>query len=156
MSLATRFDASSPQRCGTGVQEAQAQAPRSPGSQQASSRWRWVFGGGAPPPPAEGSVGPCDVLFTGHVDGRVRVWDATGEVPLLLAAVPFDSGGSTGRLRAVTCLEVALLPPPPTTTTPPSVPLRHCFLEAWRAEPSILRTLLKGWSGSTAGVPGAC
>lgn len=37
----------------------------------------------------------------------MRVWDVTGNVPSLLATVPFDSGGPGVRLRAVTCLQVS-------------------------------------------------
>ncbi len=50
------------------------------------------------------------LYFTGHQDGRVRVWDMSGEVPGLLATVPFDAGGAGGKLRAVCAMQV-LSPP---------------------------------------------
>lgn len=71
-----------------------------------ASRWRWVFSGGSRPPPALCPPGSSDLFFTGHEDGRVRVWDATGSVPGLLATVPFDSGGPGVRLRPVSCFQV--------------------------------------------------
>lgn len=49
----------------------------------------------------------------------MRVWDVTGNVPGLLATVPFDSGGPGVRLRPVSCLQVLLLTFPqltPSTT----------------------------------------
>lgn len=47
------------------------------------------------------------LLFTGHRDGRVRVWDAVAQVPSLLTTVP-SAGAATReeRLRAITALEV--------------------------------------------------
>ncbi|KAL0036450.1 hypothetical protein WJX77_008242 [Trebouxia sp. C0004] len=74
-----------------------------------ASKWRWVFSGGGRPQPASPSPGNSDLYFTGHEDGRVRVWDVTGNVPGLLATIPFDSGGPGVRLRAVTCLQVDVL-----------------------------------------------
>ena len=79
------------------------------GAQTNTWKWRFVFSGGSPPlplPAAEGSGFPGDLLYTGHRDGRVRVWDASSEVPMLLATVPFDAGGQTGRLRGVTAVDV--------------------------------------------------
>ncbi len=72
-----------------------------------ASKWRWVFSGGGRPQPASPSPGSSDLYFTGHEDGRVRVWDVTGNVPGLLTTIPFDSGGPGVRLRAVTCLQVS-------------------------------------------------
>ena len=72
-----------------------------------ASKWRWVFSGGGRLKPVTPLSGSSDLYFTGHEDGRVRVWDVTGHVPSLLTTVPFDSGGPGVRLRAVTCLEVA-------------------------------------------------
>lgn len=71
-----------------------------------AGKWRWVFSGGRPPQQAEVPPGSSDLYFTGHEDGRVRVWDATGSVPALLATVPYDSGGPGVRLRPVSCLQV--------------------------------------------------
>ena len=71
-----------------------------------ASKWKWVFSGGGRPMPGSASPGSSDLYFTGHEDGRVRVWDVTGNVPGLLATVPFDSGGPGVRLRPVTCLQV--------------------------------------------------
>ena len=72
-----------------------------------ASRWRWVFSGGHPPQPKHPPPGSSDLFFTGHEDGRVRVWDVTGNVPGLLATVPFDSGGPGVRLRPVSCFQVS-------------------------------------------------
>ncbi|EFN53326.1 hypothetical protein CHLNCDRAFT_137041 [Chlorella variabilis] len=47
---------------------------------------------------------PSALYFTGHRDGRVRVWDATVQVPELLLTVPATAGQE--RLRAVTAMEV--------------------------------------------------
>ncbi|KAL0052569.1 hypothetical protein WJX82_004051 [Trebouxia sp. C0006] len=74
-----------------------------------ASKWRWVFSGGGRPQPASPSPGNSDLYFTGHEDGRVRVWDVTSNVPGLLTTIPFDSGGPGVRLRAVTCLQVDVL-----------------------------------------------
>lgn len=71
-----------------------------------SYKWRWVSNGGRPPARTPGSVGPADLMFSGHQDGRVRAWDCSSEVPLLLATVPFDAGGTMGRLRSVSAMEV--------------------------------------------------
>ena len=62
----------------------------------------WPFKGGD-----RGSGGQSRrgaLLFTGHRDGRVRLWDATLEAPQLLATTP--AGAATQRLRVVTALEV--------------------------------------------------
>lgn len=48
-----------------------------------------------------------DLYFTGHRDGRVRVWELSTNVPALLATVPHDSGGPGGRLRGVTALQAS-------------------------------------------------
>ena len=82
-----------------------------PGAQTNTWKWRFVFSGGEPPAAALGAGPgsesfPGDLLYTGHRDGRVRVWDASSEVPVLLATVPFDAGGQTGRLRGVTAVDV--------------------------------------------------
>ena len=71
-----------------------------------ASKWRWVFSGGGKPPARQAPLGSSDLYFTGHEDGRVRVWDTTGNVPGLLATVPFDSGGPGVRLRPVSCFQV--------------------------------------------------
>lgn len=71
-----------------------------------ASKWRWVFSGGGKPAARQAPLGGSDLYFTGHEDGRVRVWDATGNVPGLLATVPFDSGGPGVRLRPVSCFQV--------------------------------------------------
>ena len=89
----------------------QALKGHSPGIASAAgtaSKWRWVFSGGGRPEPRR-FTGSSDLYFTGHEDGRVRVWDVTGNVPGLLATVPFDSGGPGVRLRPVSCLQVLLL-----------------------------------------------
>ena len=82
-----------------------------PGAKTNTWKWRFVFSGGQPPAASSegsgrGSGFPGDLLYTGHRDGRVRVWDATSEVPVLLTTVPFDAGGQTGRLRGVTAVDV--------------------------------------------------
>ena len=84
-----------------------------PGGQTNTWKWRFVFSGGQPPAAAglaegggAGTGFPGDLLYTGHRDGRVRVWDASSEVPVLLTTVPFDAGGQTGRLRGVTAVDV--------------------------------------------------
>ena len=87
-----------------------------------ASKWRWVFSGGGKPPARQAPLGGSDLYFTGHEDGRVRVWDATGNVPGLLATVPFDSGGPGVRLRPVSCFQVR--------GAPWLLPLR-LLLQAW-------------------------
>lgn len=47
---------------------------------------------------------PSGVLFTGHRDGRVRVWDASLAVPQLLHTIPASGGAE--KLKAVTCMDV--------------------------------------------------
>ncbi|KAL4431642.1 hypothetical protein ABPG77_001484 [Micractinium sp. CCAP 211/92] len=47
---------------------------------------------------------PSALYFSGHRDGRVRVWDATTQVPELLLTIPATAGQE--RLRAVTAMEV--------------------------------------------------
>lgn len=99
-----------------------------------SRRWRWVLAGGRPalpcsPPskslvPSEDPPSSTDegdpsasadepqpeaasaLYFTGHRDGRVRVWDMAAEVPGLLATVPFDAGGAGSKLRSVSTIQV--------------------------------------------------
>jgi len=84
-----------------------------PGASTNTWKWRFVFSGGQPPAAAGLADGggaeagfAGDLLYTGHRDGRVRVWDASSEVPVVLTTVPFDAGGQTGRLRGVTALDV--------------------------------------------------
>ncbi len=102
-------------------------------------RWRWVLSGGRPargpvpsvptagaPTTTDKALGEAQytvieqplqptwpgapsLYFTGHQDGRVRVWDTTAEVPLLLATVPFDAGGAGGKLRPVSAMQVPSL-----------------------------------------------
>ena len=83
--------------------------PEAVGSRTAD-RWRWVFDGGKPSERSAPPPGVSDLLFTGHKDGRVRVWDATFAVPALVATVPFDSGGAGAKLRSVAALEVGSTP----------------------------------------------
>lgn len=72
----------------------------------------WPFRGGEPAVGASGGDDartgagrhPSALYFTGHRDGRVRVWDATSASPLLLAAIPVAAGQE--RLRPVTTLDV--------------------------------------------------
>jgi hypothetical protein len=75
----------------------------------------WPFAGGEPACSVAAGSGddsatgsgkrhPSAFYFTGHRDGRVRVWDATMQVPELLLTVPASAGQE--RLRAVTALEV--------------------------------------------------
>ena len=87
-----------------------AQVLRSGLSRSLTSTWKWrfVFSGGRAPEATAAGGQQADLLYTGHQDGRVRVWEAGGEVPVLLTAVPFDGGGQTGRLRGVTAIEVRL------------------------------------------------
>lgn len=73
------------------------------------SQWRWVLNGGKPAGKHQAAPTSGDILFTGHKDGRVRVWLAGAAVPVLAATVPFDSGGAGAKLRSVTALEVDLL-----------------------------------------------
>ena len=88
------------------LQAQKAQRPRMAAAAGTASKWRWVFSGGGPLEPARVPPGISDLYFTGHEDGRVRVWDVTAKVPGLLATVPFDSGGPGVRLRPVSCLQV--------------------------------------------------
>jgi hypothetical protein len=79
----------------------------------------WPFTGGEPAASLAAGGGeegggkrhPSALLFTGHRDGRVRVWDSSTQVPELLLTVPASAGQE--RLRAVTALEVRqpLCPP---------------------------------------------
>ncbi|KAK9795881.1 hypothetical protein WJX73_006395 [Symbiochloris irregularis] len=64
--------------------------------------WRWgsLCNGGRPPGPREG-----DILLTGHVDGRIRCWDMSAASPVLLATVPFNSGGPGTKLRKVCAMQ---------------------------------------------------
>jgi hypothetical protein len=65
-------------------------------------------GGGGEPAGSASSAGrhPSSLYFSGHRDGRVRVWDATTQVPELLLTIPAVAGQE--RLRAVTALEVGV------------------------------------------------
>ncbi|KAH7619656.1 hypothetical protein Ndes2526B_g06639 [Nannochloris sp. 'desiccata'] len=58
---------------------------------------------------------PSALLMTGHRDGKIRVWDSTAQVPVLITTVPSSgaiaataaaSGQQQERLRAVTCFDV--------------------------------------------------
>lgn len=93
-------------RCTLPLQAVKGQLPGLTSAAGTASKWRWVFSGGGRPPPHHGPPGSSDLYFTGHEDGRVRVWDATGSVPGLLATVPFDSGGPGVRLRPVSYFQV--------------------------------------------------
>jgi hypothetical protein len=53
---------------------------------------------------ASASGHPSALLVTGHRDGRLRVWDATAQVPSLLMVVPSSTGAE--RLKAVTAIAV--------------------------------------------------
>ena len=75
----------------------------------------WPFRGGEPAASLAAAAGegggggaagrhPSALYFSGHRDGRVRVWDATTAVPELLLTIPAAAGQE--RLRAVTALEV--------------------------------------------------
>lgn len=77
----------------------------------------WPFTGGQPAASlASGSAAsaasvrrhPSALYLSGHRDGRVRVWDATTQVPELLLTIPTAAGQE--RLRAVTAMEVGLAP----------------------------------------------
>lgn len=77
----------------------------------------WPFTGGQPAASLAGSGNaaaaasvrrhPSALYFSGHRDGRVRVWDATTQVPELLLTIPAVAGQE--RLRAVTAMEVGHL-----------------------------------------------
>ena len=78
-----------------------------------SSGDAWPFVGGEPPAgasrrgdPLRASAGrhPSSLYFTGHRDGRVRVWDATSQAPLLLYTIPASAGQE--RLRQVTAVDI--------------------------------------------------
>lgn len=79
---------------------------------RSADRWRWVLDGGQPSAQNHAPEGASDLLFTGHKDGRVRVWDLECSVPHLLLTVPFDAGGAGTKLRQVTALEVPSFPLP--------------------------------------------
>ena len=67
----------------------------------------WPFTGGVPAASLTGMGAkrhPSALYFSGHRDGRVRVWDATTQVPEQLLTIPASAGQE--RLRAVTALEV--------------------------------------------------
>ena len=87
---------------------------------------KWPFSGGIPPPnyfvsEADYLTGttstkkytthPSGVLLFGHRDGRVRVWDATSEVPKHMTTVPADPKvtADEGRLMPVACLDACPL-----------------------------------------------
>lgn len=85
-----------------------------PGSSlEAALPEHWPFTGGQPACSlaggGEGAAAgakrhPSALYFSGHRDGRVRVWDATMQVPELLLTIPMAAGQE--RLRAVTAMEV--------------------------------------------------
>lgn len=70
----------------------------------------WPFTGGEPAPnePEALSAGchPSALLMTGHRDGKVRVWDATAQVPVLLVTIPSSAAAGNERLKAVTGIDV--------------------------------------------------
>lgn len=71
----------------------------------------WPFTAGSPcavlgSAVSESGCHPSAFLFTGHRDGRVRIWDTCSSVPKLLMSVPMGESISGERLRAVTALEV--------------------------------------------------
>ena len=84
---------------------------------------KWPFTGGVPPgnyfnSEAEYMVSrmremshPSACLYMGFRDGRVRLYDATSEVPRYLMSVPqtLDILAPEGRLRGVSCIEVCSL-----------------------------------------------
>lgn len=88
------------------------QAPGSGHAAEPSVLEHWPFRGGEPAASlaAGGGEGaparrhPSALYFSGHRDGRVRVWDATTQVPELLLTIPVAAGQE--RLRSVTALEV--------------------------------------------------
>lgn len=90
---------------------------------------KWPFSGGTPPPnyfvteadyisDASGvsnakkyTTHPSGSLLYGHRDGRVRVWDATSEVPKHMTTVPTDLRvvKDEGRLMPVSCVDACPL-----------------------------------------------
>ena len=103
------------------VQACSRRFSRQPGGSAAESSLldHWPFtggqpacslagGGGGEPAGSASSAGrhPSALYFSGHRDGRVRVWDATTQVPELLLTIPAAAGQE--RLRAVTALEVGV------------------------------------------------
>ena len=90
---------------------------------------KWPFCGGTPPPnyfvneadymsDASGissakkyTTHPSGSLLYGHRDGRVRVWDATSEVPKHMTTVPMDLRviKDEGRLMPVACIDACPL-----------------------------------------------
>ena len=80
----------------------------------------WPFTGGEPAvcdaKAMSSGCHPSALLMTGHRDGKIRVWDSTAQVPVLLTTVPSSgaiaattaaaSGQQQERLRAVTCFDV--------------------------------------------------
>ena len=69
----------------------------------------WILNGGKLHSKAQALPRQGDILYTGHTDGRVRVWAAGSVVPELRGTVPFDSGGAGAKLRPVSVIEVSLL-----------------------------------------------
>lgn len=69
----------------------------------------WPFTGGEPASidveRLSAGCHPSALLLTGHRDGRVRVWDATTQVPTLLETLPSSTSGGQERLRSVTALD---------------------------------------------------
>jgi hypothetical protein len=79
-------------------------------AQQQKLRWQWITDGGKAAKPSSSSS--YSLLYcTGHADGRVRLWDMYGEVPLLLGVVPSSAAaaalGSRAEAATVSTLEFA-------------------------------------------------
>lgn len=99
----------------------------------------WPFTGGQPAASlASGSAAsaasvrrhPSALYLSGHRDGRVRVWDATTQVPELLLTIPAVAGQE--RLRAVTAMEVGLAPTGAACCRRHAARMQHaCSLHLW-------------------------
>ena len=70
----------------------------------------WPFTAGEPAPnePEALAAGchPSAVLMTGHRDGKVRVWDSTAQVPVLLMTIPSSAAAGIERLKPVSSIDV--------------------------------------------------
>ena len=69
------------------------------GARAPAPQWRGLVGA---PPPGPHLPPPTRLLFTGHEDGRLRVWDSGGHPPTLLDASPW--AGAPRRPRAATAV----------------------------------------------------